>query len=322
MSSQYSWRCSTFLSTRLCTTGTLRDASSTYTTGPEYTGEILTAVCIFDVVAPPMIRGSFMPRSSIFFATVTISSSDGVMRPDRPITSALCSMAASRILSGGVMTPMSTTLKLLQPSTTPTMFLPMSCTSPLTVAMRKMPACEFSPLVPLSRFSSSMYGMRCATAFFITRALLMTCGKNILPAPKRSPTVFMPSMRGPSMTCRGLAYFPQLRASSASTTANSSIPLTRAYWIRFSTLSSRHDDCCLPPAAAPAPVPFFLTAVGLHLGSSVCAYSSMRSVAFSQRLRSTSSTNSSSSLSINSYLSSITWAALTMPMSMPAAHAW
>eukprot|EP00955_Chlamydomonas_euryale_P045473 353166-Chlamydomonas_euryale.AAC.1 len=34
MSSQYSWRCSTFLSTRLCTTGTLRDASSTYTTGP------------------------------------------------------------------------------------------------------------------------------------------------------------------------------------------------------------------------------------------------------------------------------------------------
>ena len=31
-----------------------------------------------------------------------------------------------------------------------------------------------------------------------------TCGKNILPAPKRSPTTFMPSMSGPSMTRRGL----------------------------------------------------------------------------------------------------------------------
>ena len=38
------------------------------------------------------------------------------------------------------MTPMSMTLKLLQPSTTPTMFLPISWTSPFTVASTTVPA--------------------------------------------------------------------------------------------------------------------------------------------------------------------------------------
>ena len=54
--------------------------------------------------------------------------------------SALCSSTAARILSQGTMTPRSITLKLLQPSTTPTMFLPMSCTSPFTVASTMVPA--------------------------------------------------------------------------------------------------------------------------------------------------------------------------------------
>ena len=53
-----------------------------------------------------------------------------------------------------------------------------------------------------SSFSASMKGIRWATAFFITRALLTTCGRNILPAPNRSPTTFMPSISGPSMTCK------------------------------------------------------------------------------------------------------------------------
>ena len=48
-----------------------------------------------------------------------------------------------------------------------------------------------------------MYGSRYATAFFIARALLTTCGRNILPAPNRSPTIFMPSISGPSMTSSG-----------------------------------------------------------------------------------------------------------------------
>ncbi len=47
--------------------------------------------------------------------------------------------AVCRILSAGHMTPKSMTLKLLQPRTTPTMFLPMSWTSPLTVASNTTP---------------------------------------------------------------------------------------------------------------------------------------------------------------------------------------
>ena len=54
--------------------------------------------------------------------------------PDNPRMSALLSSTAWIILSQGTITPRSITLKLLQPRTTPTMFLPMSWTSPLTVA--------------------------------------------------------------------------------------------------------------------------------------------------------------------------------------------
>ena len=125
------------------------------------------------------------------------------MRPERPMMSASCSSAASRIFSQEHITPTSTTLKLLHPSTTPTMFFPMSCTSPLTVASTMTPALSL-PVRPLSRFSSSIKGTRCATARFITRADLMTWGRNILPAPKRSPTTFMPSISGPSITVSGL----------------------------------------------------------------------------------------------------------------------
>ena len=49
-----------------------------------YSGAIRTAVCCFDVVAPPIRSGSSIPRRSISFATWTISSSDGVIRPERP----------------------------------------------------------------------------------------------------------------------------------------------------------------------------------------------------------------------------------------------
>ena len=39
----------------------------------------------------------------------------------------------------------------------------------------------------------------------MARALLTTCGRNILPAPNRSPTTFMPSISGPSITSSGRA---------------------------------------------------------------------------------------------------------------------
>ncbi len=80
------------------------------------------------------------------------------------------------------------------------MFLPMSWTSPFTVAITILPAllCRLEP--PRSAFSFSMYGIRWATACFITRADFTTCGRNILPEPNRSPTTFMPSISGPSIT--------------------------------------------------------------------------------------------------------------------------
>ncbi len=93
------------------------------------------------------------------------------------------------------------------------MFFPMSCTSPLTVAMTTLP---FARVSAFRSFSASMNGMRWATARFITRALLTTCGRNILPLPKRSPTTFIPSMSGPSMTSIGRSTCS--RASSVSAT--------------------------------------------------------------------------------------------------------
>ena len=83
--------------------------------------------------------------------------------------SAPFSLATERILAEGTITPRSITSKLLHCSTTPTMFFPMSCTSPLTVAITTVPL-GFWP----SPFSASMNGTRYATAFFITRALLTT----------------------------------------------------------------------------------------------------------------------------------------------------
>ena len=56
------------------------------------------------------------------------------------------------------------------------------------------------PVRPIASFSSSIKGIKCATAFFITRADLTTWGKNIFPEPNRSPTTFIPSIRGPSIT--------------------------------------------------------------------------------------------------------------------------
>src|SRR5205823_4046186 len=62
-----------------------------------------------DVVAPPISSGSSIPRRSISRATSTIWSSDGVISPDRPTTSAPSSTAVSRTRSAGTMTPRSTT---------------------------------------------------------------------------------------------------------------------------------------------------------------------------------------------------------------------
>ena len=154
------------------------------------------------------------------------------------------------------------------------MFFPMSCTSPLTVASSTLPADEASP--PF--ISASMCGVSFATAFFITLALLTTCGRNILPDPNRSPTTFIPSISGPSMTRSALSYCG--RASSTSSSMNVSMPFTRACFIRLTTSPSRHSGCFVPSSCF---APFIVE-----------AYCSSLSVASFLRFITTSSVSCSS----------------------------
>ena len=77
------------------------------------------------------------------------------------MASAPISAAVSRIFCTGTITPRSITSKLLHCSTTPTMFLPMSCTSPLTVAITMVPLVSLAVAYSgLSIFSCSMNGIR------------------------------------------------------------------------------------------------------------------------------------------------------------------
>ena len=92
---------------KLPATVTLRLASSTCTTPSSYCGAIFTAVCIRDVVAPPIINGRVMPRRFISCATCTISSSDGVIKPLSPMMSTFSLTAVSKILSVDTITPRS-----------------------------------------------------------------------------------------------------------------------------------------------------------------------------------------------------------------------
>ena len=201
---------------------------------------------------------------------------------------------------------MFSTSKLLHCKTTVTMFLPMSCTSPLTVAITTR-ACEreacASPRAIASAFSCSMKGIKCATACFITRADLTTCGKNILPSPNKSPTTPMPFISGPSMTSIGRAA--TRRHSSVSSSINCVMPCTKECVKRSCTGNSRHAK---------------LTSVFLPSPLNCSAMSNSRSVASERRLSTTSSTRSLSKGSKSLYTPSCP--ALTIPMSMPAAIAW
>ena len=186
----------------------------------------------------------------------------------------------------------------------------MSWTSPFTVAITMRPAVwraasgSTPPLASRRAVrSASMYGMRWATACFMTRALLTTWGRNMRPAPNRSPTTFMPAISGPSMTSMGRSA--TRRASSVSATTKSPTPSTSAWRSRSSTVPSRHD------MSRSAPPDTF--------SRMVSATSSIRSVASGRRSSTRSSTRSRRSGSRSSTTGRAP--ALTMPMSMPAAMA-
>ena len=145
---------------------------------------------------------------------------DGVISPLAPMMDAPRATASSMILSFSTITPRSTTSKPLQLRTMPVIFFPMSCTSPLTVAL------IINGLCRLLSSLAFMCGSSTATASFIILADLTTCGRNIFPAPNNSPTFSMPAIRGPSIT---LTAAPQdERHSSTSSSRWSDRPLTRA----------------------------------------------------------------------------------------------
>ena len=203
-----------------------------------------------------MSSGRRNPSRVISDAMCTISSSEGVMRPETPTRSHRSSRATERIRSAGTITPRSMTSNPLHCSTTATMFLPMSCTSPFAVARTMRPARPEKPpgLDPApspAGASVSSQGVRYATARFITRADLTTWGRNIRPAPKRSPTTFMPAIRGPSMTSRGRGA--ARLASSVSSSMWSATPATRACSIRFSTGQVRHSAAASSRSSRPPP---------------------------------------------------------------------
>ena len=141
---------------KLLATPTALEASLTWTTGEFISGNIFTAVWAFDVVAPPIKSGIFNFNLFNSLAKKTISSREGVINPESPIISTFSSTAVFIIFSGGTITPKSMISKLLQAKTTPTIFFPISWTSPLTVAIKIFPA----ELLESSVLEASIYGSK------------------------------------------------------------------------------------------------------------------------------------------------------------------
>ena len=104
----------------------------------------------------------------------------------------------------------------------------MSCTSPLTVASTIVPFCW-----PSTR---SICGSRQPTAAFIVSADCSTKGSCILPAPKSSPTTFMPSSRKMLMMSSGGCL---VMASARSSSSPWRSPSTMRCFSRSSTASGR-----------------------------------------------------------------------------------
>ena len=142
------------------------------------------------------------PRAASRAATCAISSSDGVISPDSPIASAFCSRAACEDLLRRHHDAEVDDVEVVALEHDADDVL--ADVVHVALDRRHARSCPSTARrSPERRFSASMNGTRCATACFITRALFTTCGRNILPAPKRSPTTFMPSISGPSITSIG-----------------------------------------------------------------------------------------------------------------------
>ena len=132
------------------------------------------------------------------------------------------------------------------------MFLPMSWTSPFTVAITIVPLVPARLVGPPSPCRLLLLDERDEVGDRLLHhpRALDHLRQEHLAAPNRSPTTFMPSISGPSMTSIGRPPGAAIcaRSSSVSASTCSSMPLTRAWVIRSSTGSARHsssaDLCC------------------------------------------------------------------------------
>ena len=137
----------------------------------------------------------------------------------------------------------------------------------------------------------------------MTRADLTTCGRNILPDPKRSPTTFMPAISGPSITS-SVTLRLAARASSVSSSMKSVMPATSACCEPFRD-RARH--------ARPASLLDLLGAFALE------AFGKLQ-----QALRRVLAAVENDILAglaqfgVDIRIDVPSWPALTMPMSMPA----
>ena len=122
-----------------------------------------------------------------------------------PMASAGLRSWAARMASTGCLMPRFSTSKPLLERMISTRFLPMSCTSPFTVARIARPLVVEASL---GRWGSMRW-----MAAFMASALSSTKGSCISPAPKRSPTTFMAPSSTSLMRKRGSWSF---RASSTS----------------------------------------------------------------------------------------------------------
>ena len=122
---------------------------------------------------------------------------DLTSRPLMPIASAPVRRHASRIACSGCLMPMLWISKPLFERMMSTRFLPMSWTSPATVAS------TIFAFLPAPASALGMCGSSIDTAFFMTAADCSTNGSCIWPEPKSSPTVFMPASRWSLMIASG-----------------------------------------------------------------------------------------------------------------------
>ena len=152
--------------------------------------------------------------------------------PESPITSTSLSCAAPIIAPIGCLMPIFTVEKPLFVKIISTRFLPISCTSPLTVAKSIFPR-------PTSDSSFSICGSRYATAFFITSADCRTNGNCISPLPKSSPTVFIPESKKVLIISSGL--IPSAIASSRSDSSPFASP-SIILWGRRSCIGKRANS--------------------------------------------------------------------------------